>query len=77
MLKEPIRRIVWNGDEKSPFYDPSGNIVKPFARLHLSKLRTYDRSCPTDWRNPDSITNDYGDDEIRDVDLNKRMHIYI
>jgi len=43
--RDRIGRIVWKGDKASPFYDPSGNMVKPFARLRIQKLRTYEQEC--------------------------------
>ncbi len=45
MPRERISRIVWNPRPESPFYDPNGNMVKPFAKLRIQKQRSYERTC--------------------------------
>ncbi|CAG7726149.1 unnamed protein product [Allacma fusca] len=59
--RDRIRRIVWTNNENSPFYDPGGGMVKPFARLRLVKQRSYDRSCDTN-----RVGNDDGEEELYD-----------
>ncbi|CAG7729287.1 unnamed protein product [Allacma fusca] len=63
--KETISRIVWNGDENSPFYDEDGNIVRPFAKLKLSKQRSYNKDCETDARR-DAFASDNADGDMYD-----------
>ncbi|XP_067012653.2 spondin-1 isoform X2 [Anabrus simplex] len=57
---EPIRRITstWPDDERSPFYDPHGEDIKPLARIQLTRQRLYEKSCEgvVD-QNPDSPTD--------------------
>uniref|UniRef100_A0A336LL51 Spondin-1 n=1 Tax=Culicoides sonorensis TaxID=179676 RepID=A0A336LL51_CULSO len=45
--REAIRRIKTNSpnDVRSPFYDPSGNEMKPMARLYLNRQRIYEKVC--------------------------------
>ncbi|XP_039278988.1 spondin-1 isoform X2 [Nilaparvata lugens] len=45
--QEPIRRInsSYPADHKSPFFDPSGEEMKPMAKLYLNRQRIYERSC--------------------------------
>lgn len=45
--QEKIRRITssWPNDAKSPFYDPSGQPMKPLARLTIQRQRIYEKSC--------------------------------
>ncbi|XP_073997255.1 spondin-1 isoform X3 [Rhodnius prolixus] len=45
--KDHIRRITssFPADPGSPFYDPSGQEMKPLARLHLIRQRLYEKSC--------------------------------
>ncbi|XP_072941513.1 spondin-1-like [Epargyreus clarus] len=42
----PVRalRPEWPRDERSPFYSPTGEM-RPFARLRLTRLRLYEKSC--------------------------------
>ncbi|KAK6620458.1 hypothetical protein RUM44_006859 [Polyplax serrata] len=56
--RDPIRQITTRHpkDESSPFYDPTGAEMKPFAKLYLTRQRLYEKSC-TD----DSITQDEED----------------
>lgn len=44
---DAIRRIKSNfpNDPRSPFYDPSGNPMKPLARLIISRRRLYEKNC--------------------------------
>ncbi|CAL8134698.1 unnamed protein product [Orchesella dallaii] len=44
--RDRIHGITWQEDDRSPFFDSSGNMVKPFARLRISKQRSYEKSCP-------------------------------
>ncbi|XP_075211469.1 spondin-1-like isoform X2 [Lycorma delicatula] len=45
--QERIRKInsSYPNDNRSPFYDPTGEEMKPLARLYLNRQRTYERSC--------------------------------
>lgn len=45
--RKRIKRIRQNSsnDPRSPFYDTVGRIMKPFARLSLSRQRLYEKSC--------------------------------
>ncbi|KAJ9594398.1 hypothetical protein L9F63_014188, partial [Diploptera punctata] len=45
--REPIRRITssYPNDPKSPFFDPTGEEMKPLARLYLTRQRLYEKSC--------------------------------
>nr|XP_023022282.1 spondin-1-like [Leptinotarsa decemlineata] len=45
--RQPIRRLRTNvpDDPRSPFYDISGNPLKPFARLTLTRQRLYEKTC--------------------------------
>lgn len=53
--REPIRRITtkFPADPSNPFYDPSGEDMKPLARLYLTRQRLYEKSC-----SDDSISSD-------------------
>ncbi|ODM96426.1 Spondin-1 [Orchesella cincta] len=44
--RDRIHGITWQEDDRSPFFDASGNMVKPFARLRISKQRSYEKTCP-------------------------------
>nr|ATU82948.1 secreted Spondin-like protein [Pristhesancus plagipennis] len=48
--RDHIRRITssFPADPRSPFYDPSGEEMKPLARLHLIRQRLYEKSCSND-----------------------------
>ncbi|XP_011160300.1 spondin-1 isoform X2 [Solenopsis invicta] len=48
--QEPIRRITssYPNDSRSPFYDPSGMDMKPFARLYFNRQRLYEKICDND-----------------------------
>jgi len=56
--KEPIRRITnkYPADPSNPFYDTSGEEMKPLARLKITRQRLYEKSC-----SDDSITTDEED----------------
>ncbi|KYN37274.1 Spondin-1 [Trachymyrmex septentrionalis] len=43
----PIHRITstYPNDSRSPFYDPSGVDMKPFAKLYLNRQRLYEKTC--------------------------------
>ncbi|XP_048525881.1 spondin-1 [Dendroctonus ponderosae] len=45
--KQPIRRLKFDypDDSRSPFYDPTGTPMKPFAILKLTRQRLYEKSC--------------------------------
>lgn len=45
--QEPIRRITtsYPNDSRSPFFDPSGQEMKPMAKLHLTRQRIYEKTC--------------------------------
>lgn len=45
--KQVIRRLKYDypDDPRSPFYDPTGAPMKPFARLKLTRQRLYEKSC--------------------------------
>lgn len=45
--RQPIRRLKYDfpDDARSPFYDPTGTPMKPFARLKLTRQRLYEKSC--------------------------------
>ncbi|XP_063703310.1 spondin-1 [Culicoides brevitarsis] len=45
--RDAIRRIKTNypNDVRSPFYDTSGNEMKPMARLYLNRQRIYEKVC--------------------------------
>ncbi|XP_042863867.1 spondin-1-like isoform X1 [Penaeus japonicus] len=45
--REKIRRITtsYPNDPKSPFYDPSGQDMKPLARITITRQRVYEKSC--------------------------------
>ncbi|XP_021954962.1 spondin-1 isoform X2 [Folsomia candida] len=62
--RERISRIVWNPRPESPFYDPSGNMVKPFAKLRIQKQRSYERTCDEDARRAGpNYSQDWDEDE--------------
>ncbi|XP_045480553.1 spondin-1-like isoform X2 [Harmonia axyridis] len=42
-----IQKIRTN-DSNSPFYDPNGKEMKPFAKLSLTRLKTYKKECTSD-----------------------------
>lgn len=46
MPATPVRalRPDWPRDARSPFYSTSGEM-RPFARLRLTRLRLYEKSC--------------------------------
>lgn len=48
--REPIRRISskFPSDPSNPFYDPSGEDMKPLARLYITRQRLYEKSCSDD-----------------------------
>lgn len=48
--QERIRRITPNfpSSSDSPFYDPSNNRMRPFARLTVTRQRLYEKSLCTD-----------------------------
>lgn len=33
---------------RSPFYDPTGDEMKPLARLYITRQRLYEKSCLDD-----------------------------
>lgn len=45
--RDAIRRIKTNypNDVRSPFYDTTGNDMKPMARLYLNRQRIYEKVC--------------------------------
>lgn len=45
--RDAIRRIKTNypNDVRSPFYDTTGNEMKPMARLYLNRQRIYEKVC--------------------------------
>ncbi|CAG9762897.1 unnamed protein product [Ceutorhynchus assimilis] len=45
--RQPIRKLKYDfpDDPRSPFYDPTGASMKPFARLKLTRQRLYEKSC--------------------------------
>ncbi|XP_071515641.1 spondin-1-like [Panulirus ornatus] len=45
--REKIRRITssYPSDPKSPFYDPTGQPMKPLAQLTVTRQRVYEKSC--------------------------------
>ncbi|XP_012287279.1 spondin-1 isoform X2 [Orussus abietinus] len=45
--KEPIRRITstFPNDERAPFFDPTGQDMKPLAKLYLNRQRLYEKTC--------------------------------
>lgn len=45
--RQPIRRLRSNfpNDPRSPFYDSSGQHLKPLARLTISRQRLYEKIC--------------------------------
>ncbi|GBO14127.1 hypothetical protein AVEN_63866-1 [Araneus ventricosus] len=47
MPQEKIRRITAStpNNLQSPFYDPSGEAMKPVARLTVTRQRVYDKNC--------------------------------
>ncbi|XP_066257165.1 spondin-1 isoform X2 [Euwallacea similis] len=47
VTKQPIRRLKFDypDDARSPFYDPTGTSMKPFARLKLTRQRLYEKRC--------------------------------
>ncbi|BES98927.1 serine-type endopeptidase inhibitor activity [Nesidiocoris tenuis] len=64
MATEPqdhIRRITnsFPADPRSPFYDPTGEEMKPLARLVLTRQRLYEKSCSSD--NADSSADETGE----------------
>ncbi|KAH7644159.1 spondin-1-like protein [Dermatophagoides farinae] len=66
--QERIRRITSTSPNlpESPFYDPSGAPMKPFARLTISRQRIYEKVCGDD-DNRFSIS-DFDDDDNRSTD---------
>lgn len=60
-----IQRLVWSSNPESPFYDPDGNMLKPFAKLRLQQQRTYKRGSCDHIYQPRGSANDY-DNEFRD-----------
>nr|XP_027204140.1 spondin-1-like isoform X2 [Dermatophagoides pteronyssinus] len=66
--QERIRRITSTSPNlpESPFYDPSGAPMKPFARLTISRQRIYEKVCGDD-DNRFSIS-DFDDDDNRSAD---------
>lgn len=71
MPRHRIRKMVWSNDVNSPFYDPDGNMIKPFATLHIQQLRSYKRSTC------DSFGSDEnGDDEFDDDDAERRKYSF-
>ena len=54
--REPIRRITssYPNDPKSPFFDPTGDEMKPLARLYLTRQRLYEKSCTEDGEGTDT-----------------------
>ncbi|XP_025832905.1 spondin-1 isoform X2 [Agrilus planipennis] len=46
----PIRQLKSNSPNfrESPFYDESGEPIKPFARIYLSRQRLYEKNCDFD-----------------------------
>uniref|UniRef100_A0A0K8STY7 Spondin-1 n=1 Tax=Lygus hesperus TaxID=30085 RepID=A0A0K8STY7_LYGHE len=58
--QDHIRRITnsFPADPNSPFYDPTGEEMKPLARLVLTRQRLYEKSC-TEGR--DDSSNEVGD----------------
>ncbi|XP_071452717.1 spondin-1 [Hetaerina americana] len=49
--QQPIRRITPTdpGDPRSPFFDPTANNMAPIARLFLTREKTFERTCDTDF----------------------------
>lgn len=56
--RDNIRRITssFPNDNRSPFFDPSGEEMKPLARLHLTRQRIYPQKC----EDPPEIPEPYG-----------------
>lgn len=76
--RERISRIVWNPRPESPFYDPSGNMVKPFAKLRIQKQRSYERTCDEDARRAGpNYSQDWDEDEDSFEDRRTYIYFYI
>lgn len=45
--REPIRKITsfYPEDPRAPFYDPTGQQMKPLARLYLHRSKIINKSC--------------------------------
>lgn len=63
--QERIRRITSSSPNlaESPFYDPTGAPMKPFARLTISRQRIYEKVCDDDSRF--NSISDFDDDDNR------------
>ncbi|XP_015783097.1 spondin-1-like [Tetranychus urticae] len=65
MPPERIHAITssWPGEEgKSPFYDPTGAKIKPFAQVTVKRLRTYPRTCDEIVKNNNKFSHNYSGD---------------
>ncbi|XP_034240529.1 spondin-1-like [Thrips palmi] len=56
--QEPIRKLSssFPNTEQSPFFDPSGEPMRPMARLSLVRQRLYEKTCdgqPSDLEDPE------------------------
>lgn len=47
MPQDVIRRIKSNfpNDPRSPFYDSTGQDMKPMAKIYITRQRLYDKNC--------------------------------
>ncbi|KAF4523631.1 hypothetical protein B566_EDAN010140 [Ephemera danica] len=62
--RDSIRRITssFPNDPKSPFYDPTGEEMKPLARLYLTRQRLYEKSCA------EEIQHSFEETEVESVE---------
>lgn len=69
MPRHRIRQIVWSNDKNSPFYDADGNMIKPFATLHIQQLRSYKRSTCDQLHGGES--GEFGEEDFEDGDAER------
>jgi hypothetical protein len=71
--RDTIRRITssFPNDPRSPFYDPTGEEMKPLARLYLTRQRLYEKSCA------DEGQNSYEDIDVNSSEMGTLINIYI
>ncbi|CAG9762898.1 unnamed protein product [Ceutorhynchus assimilis] len=50
-------------DERSPFYDKSGERMKPIAQLHFKLEKIYQKRCNPDRKPPDPINEEVDEEE--------------
>ncbi|XP_055952106.1 spondin-1-like isoform X4 [Argiope bruennichi] len=72
--QEKIRRITSStpNNPQSPFYDPSGQPMKPVARLTVTRQRVYDKNCE-DYEVAGFSTTPYSSEDEQDERMECRV----